>query len=251
MEKLASRQNQWIRHFRRLGREAAYRRERGEFLCDGEKLLREALSNGAQVTRILWRESKALRPLPGTEDIPSFTAEDALFEYVSPMENSPGPLFTVARGSGELPERPDRVMVLENLQDPGNIGTVLRTAAALGTDLVVLCGKCADLTNPKTVRSTMGAVFRQRTAVMTLPELDRCLREWDLPLYGAALAEDAVDVRSADLRRAAVAVGNEGNGLSDALLALCEKKIIIPMTPGSESLNAAVAASILMWEMDR
>ena len=117
--------------------------------------------------------------------------------------------------------------------------------------MVVLTGDCADPYNPKTVRAAMGALFRQPMAALSSEELLQQLREWDLPLYGAALSPESEDVRAAAINRGAVAVGNEGSGLSREMLALCEKKIIIPMTPGSESLNAAVAASVLMWEMVR
>ena len=92
----------------------------------------------------------------------------------------------------------------------------------------------------------MGALFRQPLLELKREELREQLRAWDLPLYGAAPVPEAEDVRTAELSRAAVAVGNEGHGLSPELLAMCDKKLIIPMTPGSESLNAAVAASILM-----
>ena len=172
-----------------------------------------------------------------------------MFDYASPLEHRPGPLFTVR--TRPLPEsaRPDRVIVLENVQDPGNVGTVLRTAAAFGTELVVLLGECADPYNPKTVRAAMGALFRQRIWETEPAALGAKLCEWELPLLGAALRADSVDVKSVSLRRAAIAVGNEGRGLTDALLAMCDQKIILPMTPGSESLNAAVAASVLMWEM--
>ena len=95
----------------------------------------------------------------------------------------------------------------------------------------------------------MGALFRQRLWETDLATLCAKLREWELPLCGAALRAESVDVKCVSLRRAAIAVGNEGRGLTDALLETCDTKIILPMTPGSESLNAAVAASILMWEM--
>ena len=124
-----------------------------------------------------------------------------------------------------------------------------KAAAALGTELVVLLGDCADPYNPKTVRAAMGALFRQRLWETDLATLCAKLREWELPLCGAALRAESVDVKCVSLRRAAIAVGNEGRGLTDALLEKCDTKIILPMTPGSESLNAAVAASILMWEM--
>ena len=95
----------------------------------------------------------------------------------------------------------------------------------------------------------MGAAFRQSIVEADLPDLARLLRGWGLPLYGAALAEGALDIRSAELSRAAVAIGNEGHGLSPELLGLCTGRVIIPMVPGSESLNAAVAAAIVMWEL--
>ena len=248
MEKITARTNKLIRHFRRLGRERAYRGETGQFLCDGEKLLREALAAGMEVVQILMKEGG---PDPGVPGVPvSLAAADA-FDYASPLENSPGPLFSVRRRDLPLAGRPDHVLVLENVQDPGNVGTVLRTASALGTDLVILTGSCADPWQPKCVRASMGALFRQPLRGMERGELVELLRKWDLPLYAAALAEDAEDIRSVSLRRCAAAVGNEGKGLSPDFLSVCGRKLIIPMTEGSESLNAAVAASILMWEMYR
>ena len=246
MERITSRQNSWVRHCRALAADPAYRRRCGEFLCDGEKLLREALAAGAEIT------AAAVCGAPPEElppELPVYSLTEELFRYVSPLENSPGPLFTVRSRRLSPQTRPDRVLVLENIQDPGNVGTILRTAAALRTDLVLLTGACADPYGPKAVRATMGAVFRQPLLETDLAALPALLDGWELPLWGAALAEDARDIREVSLRRAAVAVGNEGKGLSAPLLALCGQKVIIPMAPGSESLNAAVAASVVMWEM--
>ena len=248
MEKISSRKNVHIRHFRELGKSGAYRRETGLFVCEGEKLLTEALEKGATIREILLREGGVLRELPG---VPTYLAAEEVFSFAAPLENSPGPLFTVARRSLSAPDHPDRVIVLENVQDPGNVGTVLRTAAALGADAVLLVGACADPWQPKTVRGSMGALFRECVIETDLPGMEKLLSDWDLPLYGAALCPDSVDVRTVSLSRAAVAVGNEGRGLTRELLDLCRKKIIIPMTPGSESLNAGVAASVLLWEMAR
>ncbi len=248
MEYLTSRKNKHICRFRALGAERSLRRESGEFLCDGGKLLDEALAAGAELTGILWGGEPA-RSVP--EGVPAYQAPPELLRWASPLENSPGPLFTVRRRPESEPAAPRRVLVLENVQDPGNVGTVLRTAAAFGADLVALTGECADPCNPKTVRASMGAVFRQPFRELTLEELGERLARWGLPLYGAALAADAADVRSLPLTRCAVAVGNEGQGLSAELLARCAGKLIIPMAPESESLNAAVAASVILWEMCR
>lgn len=141
--------------------------------------------------------------------------------------------------------------MLESVQDPGNVGTVIRTANAFGIDAVILTGNCADLYNPKTVRATMGAIFRQRVLCRGVDELMPLLAGNGLALYGAALSARAADIRRVDVKNAAVAIGSEGSGLSAALLALCRGEVIIPMRPDSESLNAGVAASVVMWEMAR
>ena len=180
-----------------------------------------------------------------------YCAPAELFDYASPMKNSPGPLFCAAIPRADGDRKLHNAIVLENVQDPGNVGTVVRTANAFGIDAVILVGACADLYQPKTVRATMGAIFRQPVLTMEPEELFPFLQRQGLPLYGAALRDTARDVRGLDLRLKAVAVGSEGRGLSPELLAHCEETLIIPMQPDSESLNAAVAASVLMWEMTR
>lgn len=269
MDRITSRKNAYVLLLRALASDAALRAGRSEFVCDGLKLLDEAVAAGAEITSILWKEGGAPR-IPAHEALcgKQFLAPQELFDYASPMKNSPGPLFTARlRGAvrGPAPEngsslaaqgaapdeRVENALILENVQDPGNVGTVLRTANAFSIGAVVLIGDCADLFSPKTVRSTMGAIFRQKVFRMGLDELPDWLRRNGLNLYGAALREDAEELQKLDITHSAVAVGSEGRGLSAELLALCEKKIIIPMAPESESLNAAVAASVLMWEMRR
>ena len=246
MEQITSRKNAYIRHVRELAASSEYRRECGEYLCDGMKNLQEALQFHASISSILWKEEAA--DLPRLLPEPQYLAPADLFDYASPMVNSRGPLFTVRIQSCGKPGKLSKAMVLEGVQDPGNVGTVIRSANAFGVDAVILTDGCADLYHPKTVRATMGAIFRQTVLHMDLAQLGSFLADQGLPLYGAALAHDAVDIRKLDVRHAAVAVGSEGQGLSEELLALCEKKLIIPMQPFSESLNAAVAASVIMWE---
>ena len=247
MEKISSRKNQYIAHLRALCADPAYRRERGEFVCCGAKMLTEAISSDAEILSVLYKEGGETREV----DCPSRQLAPAeLFDYASPMKNSPGPLFTVKMAGSEAGDV-KRALVLETVQDPGNVGTLVRTANAFDVDALVLVGACADLYNPKTLQATMGAVFRQRVLRMELGELEKWLKERSLPLYGAALSDSARDIRLESLSRAAVAIGSEGRGLSAELLALCRRRIIIPMEAHSESLNAAVAGSLVMWEMYR
>ena len=247
MEKLTSRKNPLIRHLRALGSDSAYRKEQGEYVLDGVKLLQEAVSFGAKINTILWADAPKFDVTGATV----YSAPKDLVEYASPLKNSPGPVFTVTIPEQTMPTRLKKVIVLENVQDPGNVGTVIRTANALGMDAVILTGNCASVFGAKTARAAMGALFRQCVLEMSQTEMVQLLHANDLRVYGAALSNRAVDVRTVSLNDAAFVVGSEGQGLSRELLDICDGEVIIPMQPGSESLNAGVAASILMWELAR
>lgn len=247
MLSLHSRKNPVVAHLRKLGADRAYRLACGEYLCDGEKLLREALLWNAEITAVVWAGEAAI-----ALDCPAqYTAERELLDYISPLKSAANVLFSVRMKTWDAEAQPGRTLVLETIQDPGNLGTILRTANALGIDTVLLTGDCADVYNPKTIRAGMGAVFRQRWHSMERVALGAYLRAHGLRLYGAALSERSGDIRSADLRSCAVAIGSEGQGLSEPLLSMCEGELIIPMRPQCESLNAAVAAAIVMWELTR
>lgn len=257
MEKITSKANPLCVHLRKLASSRSYREETGEFLCDSPKLLREAAQWGASIRALLYTEGTELPP--GLEGrVPRLAeAGEAVMRSVSPMETPQGVVFSCACPGYAPPERlePDgrgrlRLLVLDGVQDPGNVGTILRAADAFGARAVLLPG-CADLNNPKTLRAGMGVHFRTHIYRCTLAELTALLREANLPLYGAALREDTADVRAVDLRRCAMAVGSEGRGLSEAVLAACDRTVRIPMDPRCESLNAASAASVLLWEAAR
>lgn len=241
MEPIRSRQNELIKKIAALGADGKARQTWGEYLCAGQTLLDEAVASGAEIGCVLYTED-----IPG---LPCRLVAPEVLRAVSPLQNSPGPVFTVKMRPLPASERLKRVIVLENVQDPGNVGTVLRTADAFGMDLVVLCGACADPYNPKTVRASMGAIFRQSVVRTELDNLEETLH--GLPLYGAALAPGGVDIRALPEGPLAVAIGNEGKGLTAELLAMCSGTTLIPMRPQAESLNAGVAAAIVMWEMVR
>jgi len=247
IKRLSSRKNPVITHLRRLGADRAYRLSTGEFLCDGEKLLREALAWNAEITTVLW--SGEPRIPAECEEV--YQADRGLLDYVSPLKSAASVLFSVRMKQWSKRDAPGRTLVLETIQDPGNLGTILRTANALGIDTVILTGECADVYNAKTIRAGMGAVFRQRFLTMDLKAMKQYLDSFGLRLCGAALTESSTDIRRIDLRSTAVAIGSEGRGLSENFLNLCEEKLIIPMRPACESLNAAVAAAIVMWELTK
>ena len=140
---------------------------------------------------------------------------------------------------------------MDGVQDPGNVGTILRTADAFDCDEVFLLPGCADVNSPKTIRAAMGVHFRRPVYQCTLEELASLLEGAGVPLYAAALGENTADVRALDLSSAAVAIGSEGRGVSRALLERSQGTRKIPMSSRCESLNAAVAAAVVLWEMAR
>ena len=259
-ENITSRDNKLIRHISRLASDAKYRRANGEYVCEGEKLLWEALRDGVELHTVLWEQrsfltAQAADParIAALERLGCrcVTAPAQVFGAASFLETFSGPLFVCAVREYSLPETGRHFLVLDGVQDPGNVGTVIRTAAALGFDTVILCGACADVYSPKTARATMGAIFRENIVRMDITAAAEYIHSRGMKLYGAALSERAADIRAAELQNAVVAIGSEGRGLSAELLSLCDGEVIIPMTPGSESFNAAIAAAIVMWEIVR
>lgn len=246
-EVITSRSNPLCAHFRRLASSRAYREERGEYLCDSPKLLEEAAKWGAAVTAVLYTGGTGLPPLPGS--VRRVRVSEGVMEAASPMKTPQGVVF-----SCRLPPpleveflAPARYLLLEGVQDPGNVGTILRTANAFGWEVVLLEG-CADLYSPKTVRAAMGVHFRSHIWCAPLERAAELARDAGLPLYAAALRGDTRDVREADLSQCAVMIGSEGRGVSARALELCTGTLGIPMEPCCESLNAAVAAGIVLWE---
>jgi len=249
METISSRKNEKIVRLKRLGASRGDRRAFGEFLCDGEKLLREALLHGAEIRMILTDEEEGAS-LP--DGAPAYLVSRDMLEYVSPLKNPQHVVFSCAMPdrSGLTGPPGGPYIILENIQDPGNVGTIMRTANAFSMPGMLLVGACADPYNPKAVRASMGAVFRQSAAEVSYDGLAK-LRGEGLKIYGAFLGDSCRYVRSVDLRSAAVAIGSEGEGLSAKMLSLCDDTIIIPMASECESLNAGVAAAVVMWEMRR
>jgi len=247
-EKITSRTNPLMTHVRKLASSRSYRRQSGEYLGDGVKLLEEAVRWGAELTAVVFTAGTPVPALGSGVRLVEVPAD--VMKSISPMEAPQGALFTARLPEESLPEKltGSRYLALEGVQDPGNVGTILRTADAFGADGLILLPGCADLYNPKTVRASMGAIFRCGAWCCTLEELRGRLDEAKLPLLGAALRHDTVDAREADLRRAVALIGSEGRGLSDEALAACDQTIRIPMRERCESLNAAIAAAALLWE---
>lgn len=255
--RIESRENPLVKRLVRLSSDRKYRKMLGEMVCEGGKMLGEALSSGIEIHDVLVADNAQVDTgdLRRAEQAGAklYACPDALLAKVSNVQAPQGIVFSCERPVTGLDSLRGarRLMVLEGLQDPGNLGTVIRTADAFALDGIILCEGCVDPTSPKVVRATMGAAFRLPIAAATIEETAAFLQQQKLPLYGAALAENSVPVTQVDLHRAAVLIGNEGRGITKKAAALCNQLLIIPMEGRAESLNASVAASIIMYEMSR
>lgn len=245
---VTSKNNDNLVHIRKLQNSRSYRYDSCQFVGEGEKLFHEALEWSVRVDMVVsTRELDVSLP----EGAKVLTVPENIMKGISQLTTPSSVLFVC-----HMPEEPERLelrgsLVLDGIQDPGNMGTIIRTANALGIPQLVLCPGCADPYNPKVIRSTMGAIFRQKITTMTHQELTDKARDEEVQLVATALSDTAVDIRTIDLRDKAVIIGSEGSGVSSELLEVASAHGVIPMVPGTESMNAAVAASIVMWEMSR
>ncbi len=241
---ITSRQNPLIKHLKKLAKDRKYREETGEFLCDGKKLLSEAVSSGAEIVSVLVADSEEVTVPSG---VSVFSAPQDVLQSITALSSAQSVLFSCRIKKPEAVSG-GKILLLDRLQDTGNVGTVIRTAVAFGFDAIYEDG-CADIYNPKTVRAAMGALFKIPVISEDFCELIPRLQESGKKIFSATLSEDAVPIDRCDLKDAAVIIGNEGNGVREEITKLCDGSVIIPISENAESLNAAVAASIFMYKI--
>lgn len=244
-ERITSRKNPLLQQVRKLLTSRREREKTGLFVCDGTKLLEEAVKYFPGLDTVILSDGvEAETPA----HVRRVRVPGDVMESVSPMASPQGALFLC-----KLPPRtafaPKRgMLLLDGIQDPGNLGTILRTADALNVPAVLLEG-CADPYSHKVVRASMGAVFRTAVVEADWQTVRRACTEAGIPIAVTALDDRSQDIRKSNLSQMAVVIGSEGQGVRQQVYEEADASLIIPMNPHCESLNAAVAAAIVMWEM--
>ena len=278
-EIITSRQNRRVVELVKLDDRRAREKTR-TFRFDGVKLLCEALRRGVELESVFLRVGTADRVAARMEELygcslsevgcPVFGVEDSLFEKIS-QENAPEGVITVAKyidkshnfiiiyKEDEIDVRKDApILLLESVRDPLNVGAIIRSAAALGVGRLIMSADCADLYHPKTLRAAMGPLFSMPiTRVEDLAGTVKALRQSGRRIYAAALDDTAVCLGSPEFdaerkdHSVGAVIGNEGHGLTKAVIAACDRSVYIPMEADTESLNAGVAAALIMWELSK
>jgi len=244
-QRITSRKNPLLQQVKKLLSSKKAREEAGLFVADGTKLLAEAVKYYPGLDTVILSDGVEVR-IP--EDVRIIRVPGDVMESISPMASPQGALFLC-----RLPEKTAFVpkagmLLLDGIQDPGNLGTILRTAHALDIPVLLLEG-CADPYSHKVVRSSMGAVFRTEVVQGKWEEVKDACAAAGIPIGVTALSDRAKDLRQWDLKSMAVVIGSEGQGVRKEILERADAELIIPMNPHCESLNAAVAATIVMWQM--
>ena len=242
-ERITSRKNPYLQQVKKLLSSRKDREKNGLFVSDGVKLLKEAVTYFEGLDTVILADGVEAELPPQVRVI---RVPRDVMASISPMETPQGALFVC-----RLPEkqaftpRPG-MLLLDGIQDPGNLGTILRTADALDVPVALLEG-CADPWSHKVVRSSMGAVFRVPVVQTTWEEARSACAQAGIPVGVTALSERAEDIRQANVQGMAVVIGSEGQGVRREILENADKELIIPMNAHCESLNAAAAATIVMW----
>ncbi len=273
-EVIRSRQNRSVVELCKLS-ERKHREEKRLFRFDGIKLLDEAIKKKLQIYGVFLRSDRAEEILSALEERYGEGVYDALgeikvlseevFSKIS-EEKSPEGVITIAKYIDKFEKfatiynsadffdiGKEPIVLLESVRDPSNLGAIIRSAVALGVSTLIVSQDCADVYHAKTVRASMGTLFAIRLCrVQSLPEAIAQLQKHGRRVFAATLQEDAVVLGRFPLQAGdSVVIGNEGHGISKETVAACNHSIFIPMNPTAESFNAAVAASILMWEFSK
>ena len=254
MKNISSADNPLYKQFKKLNESTRARRKAGETLLDGIHLIQAGIESGVQPKAIVVASSALSRReisvfLKSIHDVSVICLTDTLFSMISPVDTPTGVLALIDIPTLSTLSNVDFCLMVENVQDPGNLGSILRSAAASGIKKAFLSNGCADAWSPKVLRGGMGAHF-----VLVIEEQAN-LVEQVRAFNGLSLAtslDAEISLFEVDLTgNVAVLVGNEGAGLSDQLMANASMKLRIPMQPHMESLNVAAATAICLFERVR
>lgn len=258
---ITSKNNKLIKHIKALHRKN-YRDKTGQFFIEGIKVVKEAYERKVNLHNIIVCP-EILKKVNGGEEfltyifnnnIPIFFVPINIFKEISGTDNPQGVLAVVSKSNQTFTELNHKGMyiLLDGVQDPGNLGTIIRTADAVGVDGVVLSSGCVDAYNLKTLRATAGSIFRVRIfEKVNLPEFVKDMQQMGMKIIVASLQSNQYYFNIKYSKGLGIVIGNEANGVSKKMLELADHIVSIPMKEGVDSLNAAIAASVIMYEVVR
>lgn len=258
MQTITSKDNELIKHIRKL-KDKKYRDESNEYVVEGVKLVEEAVKENAKIKQIIVCEDTTR-----TYEIPThimleiakyecISVSDKIFNIITQVTNPQGIMAIIEKNAqnAKIDYTQDIIVVLDDVQDPGNLGTILRTVDSIGLNQIIVSKGTADAFNSKVVRSTMGAIFRiniiqSDDLVATIKEIKK--HKFKVIATSLQTNDSIYDIA---YKKSAIIIGNEANGVSQEVMETADKKVKIPMLGKTESLNAAVATGVMLYEYVR
>ena len=258
MQTITSKDNELIKHIRKL-KDKKYRDESNEYVVEGVKLVEEAVKENAKIKQIIVCEDTTR-----TYEIPThimleiakyecISVSDKIFNIITQFTNPQGIMAIIEKNAqnAKIDYTQDIIVVLDDVQDPGNLGTILRTVDSIGLNQIIVSKGTADAFNSKVVRSTMGAIFRIKIIeVENLAQAIKEMRKHHFKLMVTSL-QTKNSIYDIDFYKKIIVIGNEANGVSKEIQDMADEKAKIPMLGRTESLNASVAAGVVMYEYVR
>lgn len=254
---ITSKDNETIKHIRKL-KEKKYRDEFSEYIIEGIKLINEAINENLNVKTIIVcdncdKEAINQNSMYEVAKYNCIYVDEKVFNTITEVKNPQGILAVVdkKKSNKEINYKEDIIVILDDIQDPGNLGTILRTVDSAGLSQIIVSKKSGDIYNSKVVRSTMGAIFRVN--VIESEDLVETIKNIKKHRYVVAstVLDTEESIYDIDYKKTAIVIGNEANGVSKEIQELSDKKVKIPMLGKTESLNASVAAGIVIYEYIR
>ena len=258
MQTITSKDNELIKHIRKL-KDKKYRDESNEYVVEGVKLVEEAVKENAKIKQIILCEDTTR-----TYEIPThimleiaryecISVSNKIFNIITQVTNPQGIMAIIEKNAqnAKIDYTQDIIVVLDDVQDPGNLGTILRTVDSIGLNQIIVSKGTADAFNSKVVRSTMGAIFRIKIIeVENLAQAIKEMRKHHFKLMVTSL-QTKNSIYDIDFYKKIIVIGNEANGVSKEIQDMADEKAKIPMLGRTESLNASVAAGVVMYEYVR
>jgi tRNA/rRNA methyltransferase len=261
LQKITSKENEFIKHIKKL-KDKKYRDQSNEYIIEGIKLIQEAIQEKAQIHQIVICEDCEKSGIISQELKYEIAKQECvyvpqnIFKTISEVSTPQGILAIVEKNNiknkdSEIDYNQDIIVALDDIQDPGNLGTILRTVDSIGLKQILVSKGTADSYNPKVVRSTMGAIFRVK--IIECEKLSETLKQVKAHKYQvlATSLKTKNSIYDIDYNKKVIVIGNEANGVSEEILKLADIKVKIPMLGKTESLNASVATGIMLYEYVR
>lgn len=259
METITSKDNRWIKQYTKLSSSKSYRDKSCLFVIESVKLILEAFNSNQSFEMVFVTQACYEKYLHELEKLFQSVRFSIITEEISKKltsQNTPQGIFAICKKldkklSIDKIYSSGKYLMLVDLQDTGNVGTIIRTAEAIGIDGIIVTSKSCDIYNPKVIRGSMGSIFRMNFMIIDDEKsFVSKLSDNDVKTYASVVDSNATSLSDAHFKNPSVLlIGNEGNGLSNEIKSICSEKITIKMAGNTESLNASIAACILMWEM--